>query len=464
MSSTGSTIPGPRNRTCEDCRLPGPDLQCHSSDYLLCKPCRNKRDSAETPTEPNVLSQDTVVKVRAGNELNSTQHSTQIFAQDQPIINEILCFISNKINVLPYDVLVKLCVQSYDEIAIEEAKDILFETAFNDRAAPRKVKRRGSNKKCTDIQDILNIFLEFPSHHTPMNVAKDLSNLPPLSVDNFDIAKIIKDIEQLKANVAILQEAQGTVLESHVYHTNQLIRMKANMNDAGYTKTPATTEKPTSETSDESTTPQLVQSTGDSVSEDNGNSDSDPDETHPKESDNSHTSERDKGKQSHDPEEDNSDLLNLAEIQGIHNSQRWKKQKTTHSYVNKRRFNASKQQIDAPSTQKSTPSSAPRSDQVIKGIGRDFQLRSSIGSYSKSLAAKRVQVGIFVSRLAKNTQAIHIIRHVEKETGLKVQCDMLKAQHSKHQSACLRLPRKDHNTLLDPQIWPRGTVVRPYFD
>ena len=76
MSSTGSTIPGPRNGTCEDCILPGPDLQCHSSDYLLCKPCRNKCDSAETPTEPNVLSQDTVVKVRAGNELNSTQHST----------------------------------------------------------------------------------------------------------------------------------------------------------------------------------------------------------------------------------------------------------------------------------------------------------------------------------------------------------------------------------------------------
>ena len=182
-------------------------------------------------------------------------------------------------------------------------------------------------------------------------------------------------------------------------------------------------------------------------------------------SNHSHSAKDQRDTQPNDSDEDNSDLLQLAEIQGLHKSHKWKTQKSTHLQVNKRRFNAArKQKNDVPSSQKSNPSPASRSDQVIKGIGRDFQLRSSTGTYNKSVSAKRQQVGIFVSRLAKNTQAIHIVRHVEKETGLKVQCDMLKSQYSKHQSACLRLPRKDHNTLLDPQIWPFGTIVRPYFD
>ena len=77
-----------------------------------------------------------------------------------------------------------------------------------------------------------------------MYVAKDLSNLPPLSVDNFDIAKIIKHIEQLKVNVAVLQEAQGAVLESHVYHTNQMARMSENMNKLGCNPTSESTQKP----------------------------------------------------------------------------------------------------------------------------------------------------------------------------------------------------------------------------
>ena len=157
--------------------------------------------------------------------------------------------------------LVKLCVQSFDEATTKVAKDILYDTAFNNRTAPRKVKCRGSNKKSADMKNILNIFLDFPSNHVPMYVAKDLSNLPPLSVNNFDIAKIIKDIEQLKVNVVILQEVQGTLLESHVYHTNQLVRMSENMDKLGFSQTSNSTQKP-SNIGDSNTSVLLAQSSG----------------------------------------------------------------------------------------------------------------------------------------------------------------------------------------------------------
>ena len=214
-------------------------------------------------SESNGESHDTIIKDRVGNELNSIQHSAEISSQDnQPIISELLCFISNKINILPYDVLVKLCVQSFDEVTTKVAKDILYDTAFNNRTAQRKVKCPcGSNKKSADMKNILNIFLDFPSNHVPMYVAKDLSNLPPLSVNNFDIAKIIKDIEQLKVNVAILQEVQGTLLESHVYHTSQLVRMSENMDKLGYSQTSNSTQKP-SNIGDSNTSLLLAQSSG----------------------------------------------------------------------------------------------------------------------------------------------------------------------------------------------------------
>ena len=64
MTSPGSSVAGPRNRTCEDCKLPGPDLQCHASDYLLCKPCRMNHDSAFASSESNGESHDTIVKER----------------------------------------------------------------------------------------------------------------------------------------------------------------------------------------------------------------------------------------------------------------------------------------------------------------------------------------------------------------------------------------------------------------
>ena len=63
------------------------------------------------------------------------------------IHNELLCFIGTKMDVMPYDMLVKLRVDFYNPQSIEAAKDLLFETAFyGDREVPRKINRKGQNK------------------------------------------------------------------------------------------------------------------------------------------------------------------------------------------------------------------------------------------------------------------------------------------------------------------------------
>ena len=79
-------------------------------------------------------------------------------------INELLCFISNKSETMTYELVVKLCVDFYDEAIIKESKDEIWEvldaTYFPDNhTKPRKKSHRSSDKKKKDIGNILNVFL-----------------------------------------------------------------------------------------------------------------------------------------------------------------------------------------------------------------------------------------------------------------------------------------------------------------
>ena len=62
---------------------------------------------------------------------------------DPPIVNEPLCYITNKIEKMPADILVKLCSDFYNDEQIDEAKAILYDTCTRrGYTLPRMVKRR----------------------------------------------------------------------------------------------------------------------------------------------------------------------------------------------------------------------------------------------------------------------------------------------------------------------------------
>ena len=65
------------------------------------------------------------------------------------------------------------------------------------------------------MKDILNVFLVLTLEQLPQFVAEDLANLPPLSMDNFDMSSVIKDMENIKNQMRLLQEAQETSLSVH---------------------------------------------------------------------------------------------------------------------------------------------------------------------------------------------------------------------------------------------------------
>ena len=115
---------------------------------------------------------------------------------------------------MPYDMLVKLLTVVYSDENSATAKTIIYDTAFYSRDTPRLIKRKGNNKNISNIQYIVNIFLEMPPSSFPSYVAKHLSRLPPLTMNCFDIASLLKDIESLKIHNSILQESYETVVKA----------------------------------------------------------------------------------------------------------------------------------------------------------------------------------------------------------------------------------------------------------
>ena len=127
-------------------------------------------------------------------------------------INSIRCMRRNRCHLLSF----KLLVDFYSDDDIASAKSILFQTAFNDRDAPRLIKRKGKDKSLNNIQDILNIFLEMSPQSVPCYVAKELSRLPPLSMNCFDVSSLVKEMESVKLHLLILQESHETLMKAQI--------------------------------------------------------------------------------------------------------------------------------------------------------------------------------------------------------------------------------------------------------
>ena len=62
----------------------------------------------------------------------------------------------------------------------------------------------------------MSVFLELTQDDVQLFVANNLRNLPPLSMANVDMSRVIHDMEIIKLQMKVLQEAQETSLAAHV--------------------------------------------------------------------------------------------------------------------------------------------------------------------------------------------------------------------------------------------------------
>ena len=133
-----------------------------------------------------------------------------------PIIDELLCFIVNKMNTLDTDTLIRLCSETYSEDEAKTSKDLVFGLLHNKEDPTSLIKRHSTkvseSKKVKDLRDILQLLQEKGTTELPQFVALDLGNLPPITFDHIDVTALLSQIEKVKTKVDAIQGAiQGQI-------------------------------------------------------------------------------------------------------------------------------------------------------------------------------------------------------------------------------------------------------------
>ena len=154
----------------------------------------------ETSTGLYVQIPDSGTQATATTEL---AHATEPF-----VANELLCFITHKLDVMPLDMITKLCCDFYDSNAVYAAKKVLFDTCSSRKIElPRAmVKRRSTAKTSNDIHDIIQVIMGLETKEIPVFVARRLQDLPPLMYNNVDLSKMLTNIESLKNEMSMFRE------------------------------------------------------------------------------------------------------------------------------------------------------------------------------------------------------------------------------------------------------------------
>lgn len=146
-----------------------------------------------------------------------------------PFIDELLCFVVNKMDTLDVESLVRLCSETYSENDTKVSKDLVFGLLHNESDSTKLINRRNSKLsesiKVKNIRDILQLLQEKGTADLPQFVALDLGNLPPITFDHIDVTALLSQIENTKTKIDILQSAvqQQNVVSDALAETNMAL-------------------------------------------------------------------------------------------------------------------------------------------------------------------------------------------------------------------------------------------------
>ena len=123
------------------------------------------------------------------------------------LLDTVLCYLYNKMDLIVQDTLVKLTVDYFDSITIETAKRSLYEcdVVKSTIDVPLVRRKSGPNKDRKNVEDMLFALHKCPNG-LPIFVVSDLSLLPPLDIKNADFSHLLGEIRALRAEMANLRE------------------------------------------------------------------------------------------------------------------------------------------------------------------------------------------------------------------------------------------------------------------
>jgi hypothetical protein len=397
------------------------------------------------------------------------------------VINELLCFVSNKMDIMPYDTIVKLCMDVYNDEEVEDAKTILFDLCMTESG--RRITRKGTEKRKHNLHDILNLLHKSEPNDVPCFAARDLSKLPPIHYNHMDMSVILKEMEMVKGDITELKIAQLATLEicrdrskprkeksgvvtakqhpgGESVHHGQMLSVQADPDAVG-TRAGANGTDYITDTDDKSD----EDSDGEVGLEEVAGADKGPPVAAAKEKE--------------DGELDDSwtELKQLVSSRRANVSGAIKANAYSGGGIN----GSSTPTTRAPSFAKMAADLAvhgmtpgPRASDTDEEGFRSVTKRKKpvvIGT-AKSAVLRGVQSGVkylpqtaavFVTRLAPGTKEEDVSDYVRSVFGVDAQCESLNARYNTYTSFKVVVNANNLEGLMNPMLWPEQVLVRKFF-
>ena len=116
---------------------------------------------------------------------------------------------------MPTDSIVQLCVQFYDEEAIDAATLLVHgRRADSSDPSQRYRRRKGDRKKKATMDDIVGLLHRRSDALTVTFAAVDLANLPPVSFDSLDACALLARVDSTKAEMDPMKQSASTMSDA----------------------------------------------------------------------------------------------------------------------------------------------------------------------------------------------------------------------------------------------------------
>lgn len=344
------------------------------------------------------------------------------------VINELLTFVQNKVDVLDEVSIIQICSTGFQEDEIESAKCLIV-----DLVPGRRVTRKGDGKTTKTLQDIIKIMKETDPDQLPTFVARDLNKLPPVTFDHIDVTRFLKDLTLLKAEMtekATIAETNALKLElSQIKETiSQITQQRTKVNN------------PPSK---------MVNSFIDSPNILNENNAS-----HDKSQLSMHNGTKPK------PKPPQSTCHQGASKQSAPS--------TYSTYATSKRTRGKAETADRERTHHNNNNSVGRNTDddftlvVNKRKMRNVNKRGT-GSNVGNLRIANLAVGLYVSRFAPETSTEDVKSYIENKGLTTVNIEILKPfKETPFKTFKIMIQQSDIQTVMNNDFWPQGTVFRRF--
>ena len=413
----------------------------------------------------------------------------------EPVVNELLCFIQNKIEQMPFDSLVQICADFYSFEVITAAKQLLYR---NVNTKDRFKRRQGSNKAKMSVSDIAKVFLELDVTNVPVFVAQNLSELPPIKSDSLDSLTILQNIESLTAQVQVLTRSQSGLVKLVQASNLDLVQSTVH-HDHGGSETWDHAQNVSVDTgldqpknACDQTERFITDVNRDNPDDRSGESlhDSNPEEP-------GTICDSDIGSDSVSDcdTDDNQDAGNVTDrLTGgqVYRSvtTRVFKRKEPHDVpggsgacgnlysrvLQNTKLTGGTDRIDGKvqsarrdlniQSNQSHPSMGKREKSaIVIGSGGTTNLRAASQWISKSSASmQKLCTGVFVTRLQPRCTQAQVSAHVYEVSGMRIRPEKLQTKYDTYSSFYIRCDKALRNTLLQAVSWPSGVMVKPFYN